>query len=126
MYCTFDMPSTECMNLGSLILISIIQKECKQCISMYIMLQWSNMRKDKEFCFMPKLQWGKSHTVEALQQTLSSLWRKGLLTTAFTKPCFPRLDTNSVFLHSRKQPAPVMCPKGVHSRELPLYFDYII
>ena len=45
-------------DLGSLILIGIIQKECDPCVSflMYIMLQWSGMRKDKEFCFMSKLQ----------------------------------------------------------------------
>ena len=55
-----------CHHLGSLIPIGIIQKECNPCVSMYIMLQWSGMRKDKEFCFMAKLQWGKLHTVEAL------------------------------------------------------------
>ena len=53
-------------DLGSLIPIGIIQKECNPCVSMFIMLQWSGMRKDKEFCFMAKLQWGKLHTVEAL------------------------------------------------------------
>ena len=53
-------------DLGSLIPIGIIQKECNPCVSMYIMLQWSGMRKDKEFCFVAKLQRGKLHTVEAL------------------------------------------------------------
>ena len=61
-------------------------------------VSWPNY--SGENCIQWKLSW----------QTLSSPRQKELLTTAFTKPCFPRCHTNSVFLHSRKQPTPVMYP----------------
>ena len=80
---------------------------------------------------MAKLQWGKLHTVEALltntliaaaeRATYNCLHKTLFSSTAIQTLYFYIPVSSQLQLYT-----PFSCPKGVHSQELPLYFDYIL
>ena len=115
---------------GSIILTSAIDTGvmlCKQVLSINIILTKSysvtiHMKLPLQYFHMLLLFYSRSSpSGHSCKQT-------ALLMATFTKPHFSQLNTNSVFLHSHKRPAPVMdiffC-EGVCSRELSLHYAII-